>query len=378
MLPFKHITTNKNSGARAGIFTTAHGEVETPVFMPVGTQASVKSLSPHELYAAGANIILANTYHLHLRPTDDVIFAAGGLHRFSGYQKAILTDSGGFQVFSLKEMRKITDDGVDFRSHLDGSKHSFTPESVVRTERNLGADIIMPLDECPPSTAELSQIEKAVERTIKWARRSKISHEKTPFCHGYEQFLFGIVQGGINERLREYCAKELVDMDFDGYSIGGLAVGESNEDMYNIARFTADILPQNKPRYLMGVGKPADIIEGIDCGIDMFDCVMPTRNARNGSVYSWNGQVNIRNSKYRTDFDNPIDEDCDCYACKNFSRSYIRHLYLAGEILALRLLSLHNVHFYVSMVKTARKKILENSFDGWKKEILPIITKRAK
>jgi queuine tRNA-ribosyltransferase len=326
---------------------------------------------------AGAKIILANAYHLHLRPTSEIIAAAGGLHKFENWNAAILTDSGGFQVFSLKEKLKITDDGVHFQSHIDGTKHYFTPESVMQIEHNLGADIIMPFDECPPSTAELSQIKKAVERTIKWALRCKKTHEKTPFYHEYEQYLFGIVQGGINEQLRRYCAQELTQMDFDGYSIGGLAVGESNEEMYKTAKFTANLLAPNKPRYLMGVGKPIDIIECIDGGIDMFDCVMPTRNARNGSVYSWNGQVNIRNSKYKTDFDNPIDRNCACYCCKNFSRSYIRHLYLAGEILALRLLSLHNVYFYINLVKTAREKILDNSFNEWKKEILPQIGNRV-
>jgi queuine tRNA-ribosyltransferase len=369
MPPFELLAENKNSGARAGIFTTAHGKIETPVFMPVGTQASVKSLSPHELSDLGAKIILANTYHLHLRPTSEIIAQAGGLHKFENWQGAILTDSGGFQVFSLKDMRKITDDGVQFQSHIDGSNHCFTPEKVMQIQHNLGADIIMPFDECPPSTAEFIHIKNAVERTIRWAQRCKESHVKIPFYHGYEQFLFGIVQGGIDEQLREFCVKELVQMDFDGYSIGGLAVGESNENMYKIAKFTANQLPRNKPRYLMGVGKPIDIIEGIDAGIDMFGCVMPTRNARNGSVYSWNGQVNIRNSKYKTDFDNPIDKNCDCYTCRNFSRSYIRHLYLAGEILALRLLSLHNIHFYVNLVKTARKHILENSFDKWKEAV---------
>jgi len=370
MLPFELIAQNKNSAARAGKFTTAHGEIETPVFMPVGTQATVKSLSPHELSDLGAKIILANTYHLHLRPTSEIIAQAGGLHKFENWQGAILTDSGGFQVFSLKDTLKITDDGVWFQSHIDGAKHLFTPEKVMQIEHNLGADIIMPFDECPPSTAEIPQIKKAVERTIKWAQRCKKSHEEIPFYHGFEQYLFGIVQGAINEPLRRFCAQELIDMDFDGYSIGGLAVGESNEDMYKIARFTAALLPQNKPRYLMGVGKPADIIECIDCGVDMFDCVMPTRNARNGSVYSWNGQVNIRNAKYKTDFNNPIDKDCDCYTCKNFSRAYIRHLYLAGEILALRLLSLHNVHFYVNLVKEARRRILADDFDEWKKSFL--------
>ena len=375
MLPFELYATNKNSSARAGKFTTAHGEIETPVFMPVGTQASVKSLSPHELSDLGAKIILANTYHLHLRPTSEIIAQAGGLHKFENYNGAILTDSGGFQVFSLKDSRKITDGGVHFQSHIDGSKHYFTPEKVIQIEHNLGADIIMPFDECPPSTAELPEIKKAVERTIKWAQICLETHAKTPFYHGYPQYLFGIVQGGINEQLREFCAKKLVEMDFDGYSIGGLAVGESNEDMYKIAGFTAQFLPENKPRYLMGVGKPVDIIEAIDRGVDMFDCVMPTRNARNGSVYSWSGQVNIRNQKYKTDFDNPIDKNCDCYTCKNFSRAYIRHLYIAGEILALRLLSLHNVHFYVNLVKEARRRILANDFDEWKRQIIPNIAK---
>jgi queuine tRNA-ribosyltransferase len=377
MLPFELIAKNKNSSARAGKFTTAHGEIETPVFMPVGTQASVKSLSPDELSDLGAKIILANTYHLHLRPTSEIIRQAGGLHKFQNWNNVILTDSGGFQVFSLNDRVKITDDGVRFQSHIDGSNHYFTPEKVIQIERNLGADIIMPFDECPPSIAEYKQIKKAVERTIKWAEICKESQEKIPFCYDYRQFLFGIVQGGISEELRGYCAQKLIEMNFDGYSIGGLAVGEKSEDMYKTAKFTADILPENKPRYLMGVGKPIDLIECIDRGVDMFDCVMPTRNARNGSVYSSDGQINIRNSKYKSDFDNPIDKKCDCYTCRNFSRAYIRHLYIAGEILALRLLSLHNVHFYVNLIKTARTKILENSFDSWKKEIVPYLVKRA-
>ena len=382
-LAFELIATAKNSAARAAKFTTAHGEIQTPVFMPVGTQASVKSLSPHELIDADARIILANTYHLHLRPTSEIIREAGGLHKFENYDGSILTDSGGFQVFSLKDSLKITDEGVHFQSHIDGSKHFFTPKSVIETQHALGADIIMQFDECPPSTAEDAAIKKAVERTLNWARICKETHEEAPrgFCHGYPQYLFGIVQGGINESLRSYCAKELINIGFDGYAVGGLAVGESSLDMYSVAGFTAAQLPPDKPRYLMGVGKPIDILECIDRGIDMFDCVLPTRNARNGSVYSWDTSaagaaraaivtVNIRNSQHRRDFDTPIDPTCGCYCCRNFSRAYLRHLYIAGEILALRLLSLHNIHFYMNLVKTARQKILDNSFAEWKKGIV--------
>lgn len=377
MFEFDHIKTAANSRARAGTFQTEHGLIETPIFMPVGTQATVKALSPHELTDLGAQIILANTYHLHLRPTSEVVKAAGGLHKFENWSGAILTDSGGFQVFSLKDISKITEDGVVFQSHHDGSKHFFSPEKVMEIEHNLGADIIMVFDECPPSDAEPKVIRDAVDRTLRWAKRSQDEHHRLPFHHGYEQALFGIVQGGTIEELRAYCAKELIAMDFPGYAIGGLAVGETTEELYKVAGFTANLLPEHKPRYLMGVGKPENIIEAIDRGVDMFDCVMPTRNARNGSVYSWNGQVNIKNAKYTLDFDNPIDPDCDCYACKNFSRGYIRHLYKAGEILALRLLSIHNVHFYVNLVKEARRQILAGTFAEWKKMILPKITSRV-
>jgi len=373
MFEFDYIKEAKNSRARAGVFHTPHEAIQTPVFMPVGTQATVKTLSPHELTDLGAGIILANTYHLHLRPGSEIIKEAGGLHKFENWPGAILTDSGGFQVFSLQDISKITDDGVQFQSHHDGTKHFFSPEKVMEIEHNLGADIIMAFDECPASDAEPKVIEAAVRRTLDWAKRCNNAHHDLPFHFGYEQALFGIVQGGTIEELRTYCARELIAMDFPGYAIGGLAVGETTEQLYRIAQFTAAVLPQNKPRYLMGVGKPDNILEAIDRGVDMFDCVMPTRNARNGMVYTSVGKVNIKNAQFRTDFDNAIDPYCDCYCCKNFSRGYIHHLYRAGEVLALRLLSLHNVHFYVNLVKQARIHILADTFKEWKDMMIPKI-----
>ncbi len=356
--------------ARAGTLQTPHGPIKTPVFMPVGTQASVKSMSPHELEECGAKIILANTYHLHLRPGSELVKDAGGLHKFKNWKGSILTDSGGFQVFSLRDISKITDDGVLFQSHIDGSKHLFSPESVMEIEHNLGADIIMIFDECPPSDADPKVIKAAVDRTLNWAVRCNEKHHDLPFYFGFPQALFAIVQGGTIEALRQKCAKELVAMDFPGYAVGGLAVGESAEDMYKTLDYTTPCLPEDKPRYLMGVGKPDNILESIERGIDMFDCVMPTRNARNGSVYTWSGKLNIRNAKHREDFDTPIDKDCDCYACKHFSRSYIRHLYMAGEILAIRLLTIHNIHFYIKLAETAREMILNGNFTEWKLETL--------
>jgi queuine tRNA-ribosyltransferase len=377
MFEFDYLKEAKDSKARAGVFHTEHGPIETPVFMPVGTQATVKTLSPKELTELGADIILANTYHLHLRPTSELIKQAGGLHKFESWNGAILTDSGGFQVFSLKDISKIGEDGVMFQSHHDGSKHFFSPETVMEIEHNLGADIIMVFDECPASDAEPKVIEKAVERTLRWAKRCNEEHHKLPFHFGYKQALFGIVQGGTIPELRAKCATELVAMDFPGYAIGGLAVGETTEQMYKIAESTTKLLPENKPRYLMGVGKPENIIEAIDRGVDMFDCVMPTRNARNGSVYTSQGSVNIKNSKYQFDFDNAIDPECDCYCCQNFSRAYLRHLYKAGEMLALRLLSLHNVHFYVNLVKEARVHILNDTFAEWKVKVMPNLKKKV-
>ncbi|MBD3421012.1 MAG: tRNA guanosine(34) transglycosylase Tgt [Chitinivibrionales bacterium] len=357
-----------HSRARAGTFKTAHAEIPTPIFMPVGTQATVKSLSPAELQECSCSIILANTYHLHLRPGDELLRAAGGLHAFENWSGAILTDSGGFQVFSLRDISKISDEGVWFQSYIDGSRHFFSPESVIRIQHNLGADIIMMFDECPPAEATKAHLTAAVNRTISWARRCLKTHAATPCHHGYPQALFGIVQGSTCRELRSICARELVAMDLPGYAIGGLAVGEKIADLYETAAFTCTLLPHNKPRYLMGVGMPHDILESIDRGVDMFDCVLPTRNGRNGSAYTWSGKVNIRNAAHTTDFDTPLEPGCACYACQHFSRAYLRHLYMAGELLAIRLLTLHNIYFYMDLVQQARKHILAGNFRAWKTE----------
>jgi queuine tRNA-ribosyltransferase len=373
-LSFRLISADGASAARAVSFSTAHSTVETPIFMPVGTQATVKSMSPLELRQCGCPIILANTYHLHLRPGSPLILEAGGLHKFEGWNGSILTDSGGFQVFSLRDISQITDDGVEFRSHVDGSRHFFSPERVMEIQHDLGADIIMAFDECPPSTAAPNKVEAAVDRTLLWAARCREHHHKLHFHHGYPQHLFGIVQGGTLKPLRERCARELVAMDFAGYAVGGLAVGEPMEVMYGIAAYAATLLPEDKPRYLMGVGTPADILECIAAGIDMFDCVLPTRNARNGSAFTSSGKVNIRNSVYAKDFAHPLDNKCACYACSNFSRAYIRHLYMAGEILAIRLMTLHNIHFYMELTRNAREHIIAGTFGEWKNETLERMT----
>ena len=362
--------TDPRSSARAAVLQTPHGPVSTPVFMPVGTQATVKALSPAELDKCGCSCVLANTYHLHLRPGDELIRSAGGLHRFAAWSRALLTDSGGFQVFSLRDISKITDEGVSFRSHIDGSEHFFSPERVMGIEHNLGADIIMAFDECPPSSADGDRMERAVERTIRWAAQCAEAHARLPFHYGHPQALFGIVQGGTDEDSRSRCVNELSGMNFPGYAIGGLAVGEAITETYRAAAFTAGLLPYEKPRYLMGVGTPADILECIERGIDMFDCVLPTRNARNGSAFTHYGKLNIRNAAHTRDFDHPLDDACTCYACKKFSRAYVRHLYMAGEILALRLLTLHNVHFYMELVRTVRERITAGDFTEWKKEML--------
>lgn len=372
-------TVEKNdpqSSARAAVLAAPHGPVPTPVFMPVGTQATVKALSPAELDECGCPCVLANTYHLHLRPGDELVRAGGGLHRFTAWSRAILTDSGGFQVWSLRDISKITDEGVSFRSHIDGSEHFFSPERVMEIEHNLGADIIMAFDECPSSKADGGRMEQAVERTIRWAAQCAEAHARLPFHFGHPQALFGIVQGGTDEDLRRRCAAALCGLGLPGYAIGGLAVGEAVAQTYRAAAFTAGLLPHDKPRYLMGVGTPADILECIGLGIDMFDCVLPTRNARNGSAFTRYGKLNIRNAVHTRDFDHPLDETCRCYACKNFSRAYMRHLYMAGEILALRLITLHNVHFYMELVRTARERIIDGDFAEWKRETLCMLNKR--
>lgn len=362
--------TDSATKARAATLQTPHGEVQTPRFMPVGTQATVKALSPADLTACGATIILANTYHLHLRPGSDTIRHAGGLHKFESWGGAMLTDSGGFQVFSLQDISKISDEGVCFQSHIDGQRHMFTPESVMDIQHQLGADIIMMFDHCPPSDAHPSVITAAVDRTLRWARRCVVAHEQAPLYHGYPQALFGIVQGGTIAELRQRCAQELVALDLPGYAIGGLAVGEPNQTMYEVVEMTTAWLPATKPRYLMGVGTPQDLLECIARGIDMFDCVMPTRNARNGSVFTWEGKLNLRNASHTRDFERPLAPGCSCYTCRNFSRGYLRHLVMAKEILGIQLMTLHNIHFFIEVTRMAREQILAGSFGAWKAAML--------
>ncbi len=328
--------------------------------MPVGTRATVKTLSPSELEDIGAQIILGNTYHLYLRPGHDLIKKAEGLHKFMSWNKPILTDSGGFQVMSLKGLRKITPEGVRFQSHIDGSYHMFTPEKVIEIQNAIGADIIMSFDECPPYPATKKYIAESLKTTLDWAKRGKEAHENL------NQTLFGIVQGGIFEDLREESARKLMEIDFPGYSIGGLAVGESKQDLLKITKFLNNILPKNKPRYLMGVGTPKDILDNIGNGIDMFDCVMPTRNARKGTVFTSNGKLIIKSARYKEDF-SPIDEECNCYTCKNFSRAYLRHLFSVDELLGMRLATIHSLHFYMELVKSARKAIFDKKFAEFKK-----------
>ncbi len=377
-MKFNLLAKDKSSKARAGLLETAHGKIETPIFMPVGTQGTVKALTPKMLEEdVEAQIILGNTYHLYLRPGTEILEKAGGLHKFMNWNKPILTDSGGFQVFSLSELRKLKPDGVEFTSHLDGSKHFFSPEKVISIERSIGSDIMMPLDECTPYPCEYDYAKKSKELTSAWAILNKEAFEKSEPLYGHEQALFGIIQGSVYKDLREASAKDLINLDFDGYSIGGLAVGEPAETMYELVDFTTDIIPENKPRYLMGVGCPENILEAIERGVDMFDCVMPTRNARNAYLFTWEGIVTIRNATYKDDF-SPVDGKCDCYTCRNFSRAYLRHLFKANEILALELATIHNLHFYLELVKTARKKILENNFTEWKNNVINKLSNNIK
>jgi queuine tRNA-ribosyltransferase len=366
---FRIVRKDKNSAARAGMLSTAHGKIATPVFMPVGTQGTVKTLSPHELIQIGAKIILGNTYHLYLRPGKRLIENAGGLHRFANWNGAILTDSGGYQVFSLAALNKVSQEGLTFQSHLDGSRHFFTPESVVQIQRELGSDIMMVLDECTPYPCSYEDAIKSNELTLHWAERSKRAFEDSNSVHGYDQTLFAIVQGSIYENIRRRSAEALVDMDFPGYGIGGLSVGEPKTDMYEMTEVCTSIIPKHKPRYLMGVGKPEDLLESIALGVDMFDCVMPTRNARNGSVFTSNGPITLKNAKYREDF-KPLDESCSCYTCQNFTRAYLRHLFQAEEILVLRLASYHNLYFYINLMNRARGAILKGDFLNWKRVFL--------
>ena len=343
---------DKNSGARRGIVHTPHGDIQTPVFMPVGTRATVKSLTPEELVdEVKAQIILSNTYHLYLRPGHKLVEEAGGLHNFMRWNKPILTDCGGFQVFSLSDLRTISENGVEFKSHLDGSKHLFTPEKVMEIQNSLGADIIMSFDECCPYPATYEYTKKSMERTTRWAIRCKKSHAKESV-----QGLFGIVQGGFYKDLREKSVKDLVKLDFPGYAIGGISVGEPKEEFLEILKYTAPLLPENKPRYLMGVGSPDYLIEAALAGIDMCDCVLPTRIARNGTAMTWQGKKVIRNATYERDF-TTLDEECDCYACRNYTKAYIHHLIKNKEILGIRLLSVHNLRFLTKLMERVRIEI---------------------
>ncbi len=365
---FQVLKEDRRTKARTGVLKIPHGEIKTPVFMPVGTQATVKTISNQELLDAGAQVILSNTYHLYLRPGEEVIKEAGGLHKFMNWPRPILTDSGGFQIFSLATLNKVTKEGVHFQSHIDGSKHFLTPEGVIRIQKSLGSDILMPLDECVKYPAEREYVEKSVELTTEWARRSKGEWARTTSgIQGSDPMLFGIVQGGVYEDFRKKSAAQLVEMDFPGYSIGGLSVGEPNSLMYEVLNYTVPELPKNKPRYLMGVGLPLDLFEAVSQGVDMFDCVVPTRNGRNATTFAPSGRLLLRGASYVKDF-RPIDEHCPCYTCRTYSRAYLRHLFSAKEYLAGRLASLHNLTFFIQLLDSMRRAIEENRFSEFRRE----------
>ena len=360
-LEIKHV--DKETGARYGILHTPHGDCEVPMFMPVGTLATVKTLSPEELKEMGAGTILGNTYHLSIRPGADIVAKAGGLHKFMNWDGPILTDSGGFQVFSLAENRKITEEGVEFRNHLNGDKLFFSPEVSIEIQEKLGSDIAMSFDECIPWPADYNYVKKSTERTLRWAKRGLLAHKKE------DQALFGIVQGGDYEDLRKMCAEELVKMDFPGYSIGGTSIGEPKEKFFEMVEFAIKYLPQDKPRYVMGIGSIDYVLGSIERGVDMFDCVLPTRLARHGALMTSHGRVNIKNEKYKEDF-TPLDDKCDCYCCKNYTKAYLRHLYICDETFGKRLLSIHNVRFLIHLVEEARKAIKEDRYIEFKEETL--------
>ncbi|HVB31644.1 MAG TPA: tRNA guanosine(34) transglycosylase Tgt [Gemmatimonadaceae bacterium] len=360
---FDFTIEHQQGAARAATFTTPHGAVETPAFMAVGTQATVKALDPDDLRAMGAPMILANAYHLHLRPGDELIRQLGGLHRFMHWDGPILTDSGGFQVFSLASLRTVDEDGVEFRSHLDGSRHRFSPEAVMEIERNLGADVIMQFDHVIPGQSDATAARDASERSVRWLARCRAAFNA--LAHDRPQALFPIVQGGIHAGLRREAARAIQDLDeWRGFGIGGLSVGEEKPDMYAMLDVVNHALRTDRPRYLMGVGFPEDLVEGVRRGVDLFDCVAPTRLGRNGAAFTRDGRMNIKRAEYRAD-ERPLDEACTCSACRRFSRAYLRHLFLADEMLGLRLLSLHNVHFLVSLMRDARAAIRDGAFDGW-------------
>ena len=362
----KHAVTykliKKDGKARRGVVSTPHGDIQTPVFMPVGTAATVKAMKPEDVKKTGAEIILSNTYHLYLRPGHELIREAGGLHKFMNWDRAILTDSGGFQVFSLGALRKITEEGVEFASHIDGSRHMLSPEKSIEIQNALGSDIMMAFDECAPYPADHDYVDKSQDLTTRWLKRCKDYHQDWE-----KQSLFGIMQGGMYKDLREKSAKAIIDLDLPGYAIGGLSVGEPKDIYMEMQAFSADLLPADKPRYIMGVGTPDYLFEGVEAGVDMFDCVLPTRNARNGSALTSEGPLNIKNKKFEHDF-GPLDPKCDCYTCRTYSRAYLRHLFKAGEILSSMLLTEHNVYFLVNTMANIRKAIEEDRFLEYKEE----------
>ncbi len=367
---FDIIKKDKNSNARVGLIKTPHGDVNTPVFMPVGTQATVKTLSSEDLKGIGAELILGNTYHLYLRPGHKLVEKAGGLHKFMSWDRPILTDSGGFQVFSLNSLTKTTEEGVTFQSHLDGSYHLFTPEKVIEIQRALGADIIMALDEPVSYPSTIEQADRANKLTLNWAQRCKHSHKELENEGSkHKQALFGIIQGSSYPELRRISAETLIELDFPGYAIGGLSVGEPKTATFEMTDLCVSYIPEEKPRYLMGVGTPEDMIEAISRGIDMFDCVLPTRNARNASLFTRFGKLIIKNSEYIDDF-SPVDPECGCSTCRNYSRAYLRHLFNTGEVSALRLATIHSLYFYMDLMKTVRDAILQDRFTQWKRQFL--------
>jgi queuine tRNA-ribosyltransferase len=355
---FTVIKKDSKTKARLGRLVTAHGVVETPAFMPVGTQGTVKAMLPRDLKEMGCQIILGNTYHLYLRPGAELIRELGGLHRFMGWDGPILTDSGGYQIFSLGAMRKISEEGARFQSHLDGSTHLLTPEKVVQMQESLGSDIAMVLDECVAHDATREYIRTSTQRTIRWAQRSLKARQRNDFM------MFGIIQGGLYEDLRQGCVNEMTSMPFDGFAVGGLGVGEGEELLHSVGGFTAGLLPEDRPRYLMGVGRPEDIFDAVRAGFDMFDCVLPTRNGRNGTLFTAQGKLNIKRAEFAND-PRPPDESCDCYCCRKFSRGYLRHLHVAGEILSAQLNSLHNLYFYHRLMERCRQAIREDRSDFW-------------
>jgi len=360
----------KDANARLGVITTKRGVINTPAFMPVGTQATVKAMSPDELKEIGAEIVLCNTYHLYLRPGHKTISSLGGLHKFMNWDKPVLTDSGGFQVFSLSALRSISENGVQFRSHLDGSMHFIGPDEAMEIQSALGSDICMAFDECTPYPASYDYAVKSLELTTKWARRCKENEMQNSAIGNRQsafpgQALFGIIQGGIYKDLRKRSIEELIEIGFDGYAAGGLSVGEPKEDMYEIINFTAPLMPEDKPRYLMGIGGLKDMLAAVEAGFDMFDCVMPTRNARNGTLFTSSGRISIKRTEYKSD-NSPLDENCGCYACRNFSKAYLRHLFLAKEILSMRLNTIHNLYFYIDFFRKMREAISKGQFKEFK------------